>query len=71
VDNDVAAWGRTAVDPDANSDQQSMSSGLSARDQEWSPGKGGMRPRPFDQQKGLASFVHHTKQYISSQQHRK
>lgn len=74
VDNDVADWGHTQVDSQADDSDgapHSLSSGLSARDQEWGQGRGGPRPRKFDVENGVSSLVHHTKQYVSAQRLRK
>lgn len=74
---DVADWGRTGelspVDLSENGEgAESMSSGLSHRDREWSPeGRGGPRARPFGASEGLASLVNTTKTYMASQQLRK
>lgn len=80
---DVADWGRTGrtspVDLSASDDDAgvgaapgSLSSGLSARDEQWGhEGRGGPRARPFAPTEGLASLVHHTKTYMASQALRK
>lgn len=80
---DVAEWGRTGaaspVDLSASDDEAaggqaaaSLSSGLSARDEQWGQdGRGGPRARPFGPAAGLASLVHHTKTYMASQALRK
>lgn len=81
VASDVAAWGRTGKDSPVDNSHSgdgaphSLSSGLSPRESAWGDkygeGKGGPRARPFQLDEGLATLVHHTKQYVTSQKLRK
>jgi hypothetical protein len=68
---DVADWGHTGEQEPGNlsaSEQHSMSSGLSPREQAWGKeGRSGPRARVFSPGEGLSSLVHHTKKFVESQ----